>query len=94
MNDQSESDSRCSELAVDKLVLTFSFLSLNRFEQESRWAETGDRYVLKLFRDYVFHSVDEVGNPVLDLSHVLTALNKVSRCFNPVLRLCFDPNPT
>jgi PAB-dependent poly(A)-specific ribonuclease subunit 3 len=34
-------------------------------------------YVLKLFRDYVFHSVDEVGNPVLDLTHVLLALNKV-----------------
>jgi hypothetical protein len=37
------------------------------------------RYVLKLFRDYVFHSVDEMGHPVLDLTHVLLALNKVSR---------------
>lgn len=35
-------------------------------------------YVLKLFRDYVFHSVDEMGNPVLDMTHVLLALNKVS----------------
>ena len=34
-------------------------------------------YVLKLFRDYVFHSVDEIGNPVIDLTHVLAHLNKV-----------------
>lgn len=35
-------------------------------------------YVLKLFRDFVFHSVDEVGNPVIDLTHVLAHLNKAS----------------
>ena len=35
-------------------------------------------YILKLFRDYVFHSIGLDGNPVLDLSHVLTCLNKVS----------------
>jgi PAB-dependent poly(A)-specific ribonuclease subunit 3 len=36
------------------------------------------RYILKLFRDYVFHSIGVDGKPVLDLSHVLTCLNKVS----------------
>ncbi len=36
------------------------------------------RYILKLFRDYVFHSIGLDGHPVLDLSHVLTCLNKVS----------------
>ena len=48
-----------------------------RFARDQRWSETGDRYIVKLFRDYVFHQVDEMGNPVLDLSHVLTSLNKV-----------------
>lgn len=42
------------------------------------WAETGDRYPLKLFRDYVFHQVDANGQPVLDLAHVIESLNKVS----------------
>ena len=31
----------------------------------------------QLFRDYIFHQVDERGRPVLDLSHVLTCLNKL-----------------
>ena len=48
-----------------------------RFARDQRWSETGDRYIVKLFRDYVFHQVDEMGNPVLNLSHVLTCLNKV-----------------
>lgn len=50
-----------------------------RFDHDPRWAETGDRYIIKLFRDYVFHQVDESGRPVTDLSHVITALNKVRR---------------
>lgn len=52
------------------------------------WSETGDRYILKLFRDYVFHQnasqsdgriAGQVGPciPVLDAGHVLTALNKL-----------------
>ncbi|KAJ1660744.1 PAB-dependent poly(A)-specific ribonuclease subunit 3 [Dispira simplex] len=47
------------------------------FNMDSRWSETGDRYLLKLFRDYVFHQVDERGRPVLDLAHVLSCLNKL-----------------
>lgn len=43
----------------------------------SAWAETGERYYLKLFRDYVFHQVDASGRPVTDLSHVLDCLNKL-----------------
>ena len=52
-----------------------------RFARDSRWSETGDRYIIKLFRDYVFHQVDEHGNPVINLSHVLTCLNKVGGVF-------------
>ncbi|WRT64611.1 uncharacterized protein IL334_001544 [Kwoniella shivajii] len=47
------------------------------FELDPRWSDTGDRYILKLFRDYVFHSVGVDGKPILDLSHVLTCLNKL-----------------
>eukprot|EP01036_Dinobryon_divergens_P034814 gene34814-45028_t len=43
-----------------------------------QWAETGDRYVLKLFRDYVFHqTLGSSRVPVLDAGHVLSSLNKL-----------------
>ncbi|KAG2095045.1 hypothetical protein BD769DRAFT_1517973, partial [Suillus cothurnatus] len=41
--------------------------------REPRWSETGDRYIIKLFRDYVFHPVGENGNPVINLPYVLDA---------------------
>ena len=41
------------------------------------WSETGDRYMLKLFRDVLFHQVDERGAPWLDMAHVVQLLNKV-----------------
>ncbi|KAI1851981.1 hypothetical protein JX266_002834 [Neoarthrinium moseri] len=47
------------------------------FDNELNWSETGERYSLKLFRDYVFHQVDSNGNPVLDLGHMLSCLNKL-----------------
>ena len=49
--------------------------SLN--QPSSAWSETGERYYLKLFRDYVFHQVDQDGRPVLDLGHIVTSLNKL-----------------
>ncbi|VEN54575.1 unnamed protein product, partial [Callosobruchus maculatus] len=47
------------------------------FNMESTWSETGDRYMLKLFRDYVFHQVTEEGNPWLDMAHIVQCLNKL-----------------
>ncbi|KAI8984039.1 kinase-like domain-containing protein [Mycotypha africana] len=47
------------------------------FDMDPSWSETGDRYLIKLFRDYVFHQVDENGRPVVDIVHVLTCLNKL-----------------
>ncbi|XP_014242233.1 PAN2-PAN3 deadenylation complex subunit PAN3 isoform X1 [Cimex lectularius] len=41
------------------------------------WSETGDRYMLKLFRDHVFHQVTEDGRPFLDMAHVVHCLNKL-----------------
>lgn len=40
------------------------------------WSETGDRYMLKLFREYVFHQVTEDGTPWLDCGHVVSTLTK------------------
>ncbi|KNZ47039.1 hypothetical protein VP01_672g2 [Puccinia sorghi] len=47
------------------------------FDHDPNWSETSERYLLKLFRDYVFHQVDSQGKPVTDLSHVLMCLNKL-----------------
>lgn len=41
------------------------------------WTERDIRYPLKLFKDFVFHQVDEAGKPVTDLFHVLCCLNKL-----------------
>ncbi|XP_030836314.1 PAN2-PAN3 deadenylation complex subunit pan3-like isoform X2 [Strongylocentrotus purpuratus] len=47
------------------------------FHGDVQWAETGDRYLLKLFRDHLFHQVKETGNPWIDLSHIVQCLNKL-----------------
>lgn len=61
-----------------RLLCKFGFINERpEFDHDPRWAETGDRYLIKLFRDFVFHQVDENGRPVTDLSHVLTQLNKL-----------------
>ncbi|CUS10682.1 unnamed protein product [Tuber aestivum] len=61
-----------------RLLCKFGFINERpEYDHDPRWSETGDRYYLKLFRDYVFHSVDENNNPVVDMAHVLTCLNKL-----------------
>lgn len=57
-----------------------------------RWSETGDRYIVSLFRDYVFHQVDEAGNPVVNLTHVITCLNKVRVLVRPNMVVFIDPS--
>ncbi|CAF3634369.1 unnamed protein product [Rotaria sp. Silwood1] len=37
------------------------------------WSETGDRYILKLFRDFIFHSIGFEGEPVMDMAHIFDA---------------------
>ncbi|KAI9847420.1 MAG: PAB-dependent poly(A)-specific ribonuclease subunit 3 [Thelocarpon superellum] len=80
-----ETDQYHSELARElenaRLVRLLTKLGLinerPEFEHDRQWSETGDRYFLKLFRDYVFHQVDAHGNPVVDLAHILTCLAKL-----------------
>jgi len=47
------------------------------FDMDPTWSETGDRYLLKLFRDYTFHQVDENGKPFIDIAHIIQCLNKL-----------------
>ncbi|AET40376.1 PAN-complex poly(A)-binding subunit PAN3 Ecym_5640 [Eremothecium cymbalariae DBVPG len=41
------------------------------------WSESGDKFPIILFYDYVFHQVDENGKSIMDLTHVLRCLNKL-----------------
>ncbi|CAK7895898.1 PAN2-Pan3p deadenylation complex subunit Pan3p [[Candida] anglica] len=61
-----------------RLVTKLNFI-LDRPENatDSQWKENGPKYIIKLFRDYVFNEVNEYGKPVLNLSRVLTCLNKL-----------------
>ncbi|KAH8915997.1 hypothetical protein BT69DRAFT_825968 [Atractiella rhizophila] len=71
-----------------RLLCKLAFINERpEFERDSRWSETGDRYLLKLFRDYVFHQVDEERNPIIDLSHVISCLNKLEAGSDDMLSL-------
>lgn len=54
----------------------------SQFQGDPSWSETGDRYILKLVRNFVFHQTDDRGVPVLDMGHIVESLNKV--CTRPV----------
>ena len=45
--------------------------------RDRRWCESGDCYVLSLFRDYVFHQPAADGSPLLDWGHVAECLAKL-----------------
>ncbi|KAF9516648.1 hypothetical protein BS47DRAFT_619910 [Hydnum rufescens UP504] len=70
-----------SELENGRLVRLMSKMGfINErpdFNHELRWSETGDRYIISLFRDYVFHQVDETQKPVVNITHVIACLNKL-----------------
>mmetsp|Transcript_28690 Transcript_28690/g.78823 ORF Transcript_28690/g.78823 Transcript_28690/m.78823 type:complete len:519 (-) Transcript_28690:1407-2963(-) len=61
-----------------RLLLKLGYVNERpEFGQDRRWASSGDCYVLTLFRDFVFHQADGAGYPVMDLGHVVAALNKL-----------------
>jgi len=61
-----------------RLLLKLGFINERpEFGPNRRWAQSGDCYVLTLFRDFVFHQADGAGNPIMDLGHVVTTLNKL-----------------
>ena len=61
-----------------RLMAKLSFITERpEYEHDQKWSENGERYFLKLFRDYVFHQVDAQNHPHVDLGHVLACLNKL-----------------
>lgn len=61
-----------------RLLLKLAFVNERpEFGIDKNWSESGDCYILKLFRDYVFHQADGSGRPVMDLGHVVSSLNKL-----------------
>jgi PAB-dependent poly(A)-specific ribonuclease subunit 3 len=70
-----------SELENGRLVRLLAKLGcINErpeYEHNSQWSESGERYYLKLFRDYVFHQVNADGTPNVDLGHIVSCLNKL-----------------
>ena len=64
------------------------------YEGDLNWSETGERYTLKLFRDYVFHQVDAAGNPVVDLGHIVSCLNKLDAGVDEKVYLTSRDNQT
>ncbi len=56
-----------------------------------RWATTGDRYIVQLFRDYVYFQNDETGRPFLDAGHITDCLAKVDvGSFEPIMLMSRD----
>ena len=63
-----------------RLLCMLGFINERPDENSSggdAWSETGDRYLLKLFRDYVFHQVGKHNQPMMDMMHVVETLNKL-----------------
>ena len=58
------------------------------------WSDTGDRYILRLFRDYVFHQKDEHGRAMLDFGHIFDALSKLDVGDLETIPLCSPDGKT
>ncbi|KAJ3220008.1 PAB-dependent poly(A)-specific ribonuclease subunit 3 [Dinochytrium kinnereticum] len=73
---------------VFKMLCLLGFINERpQFDMDPSWSETGDRYLLKLFRDYVFHQVDEAGNAHIDFGHVVNCINKLEAGVNEKVML-------
>ncbi|UYV83720.1 PAN3 [Cordylochernes scorpioides] len=77
----SDMRNRCHEVQNGRMFRMLCKLGAinerQEFNMDPAWSETGDRYPLKLFRDYLFHQVAEDGRPWLDLAHLVYTLNKL-----------------
>lgn len=57
------------------------------YENDARWSEYGERFMLQLFRDHVFHQIDAEGKPVVDMGHIVEALNKLDAGSGQMIKL-------
>ncbi|KAK4515274.1 uncharacterized protein ATC70_002884 [Mucor velutinosus] len=87
-----------NELENSRLVKLMSKLNFinerPEFEKDPRWQESGDRYMIKLFRDYIFHQVNEMGVPVVDMGHVISCMNKLDAGVDESILLTCRDNQT
>lgn len=68
----------CDASRMFRLMTLLGFVNeRSDVASDPNWSETGDRYLLKLFRDYVFHQVDANGKPIMEMGHVLECLNRL-----------------
>lgn len=80
---------------IARLLLKLNTITdRNELAGMQNWAETGDRFQLKLFRDYVFHQVDAEGKPVLSIGHMLSCLNKLDASSDETLVMSTPDNKT
>lgn len=78
-----------------RLVMKLGMINeRGEFDSDPNWSENGERYLLKLFRDYVFHRVDENGRAVFDMGHMMSCLNKLDAGVNERIRLTSRNNET
>ncbi len=60
-----------------RLIALISYVTERNESNDQAWSETGDRYVVKLFRDYLFHREDDSGRAVLDMAAVIECLHRL-----------------
>ncbi|KAI6187629.1 PAN2-PAN3 deadenylation complex subunit PAN3 [Aphelenchoides besseyi] len=80
------------QIRVDMLENDLCKIRASKRPKEPYWSDTSERYMLKLFRDYVFHQVDAYGRPVLDLAHIVLNLNKLDSGVNETIQLASRDN--
>lgn len=63
---------------VARLLIKFGMINERpEYDHDPAWSETGERFPLKMFRDFLFYQEDENGKAVVDMAHVLRHLNKL-----------------
>ena len=78
-----------------RLLTKLAFVNERRDEKGGySWSDTGDRYILRLFRDFVFHQKDEEGRAVVDFGHVIDSLAKLDVGDSETIPLCSPDGKT
>ena len=60
-----------------KICLLKNLFAYQSSTENSVWSETDERYLIKIFRDYLFHTVDSHERPWLNLTHIISNLTKL-----------------
>jgi PAB-dependent poly(A)-specific ribonuclease subunit 3 len=76
------------------MMKLMAIIDRNELGGVASWSETGDRYQLKLFRDYVFHRVEADGKPNLSMGHMLSCLSKLDAGIDEMVVLNSPDNET